>query len=160
MQYYVISSDGQRYGPADIATLNQWIAEGRLLPHQLVEDASTGVRIAASSVAGLMFPQQPPTYQSYPRDPGGWSGDDGAQDLRQSWTYGAIGLCVGWCCCIFLVFPIMGIVSANKAAEKGNPNAANARIFNIVVLVLTIGLPFGIRGLTGGFSPFNQGWSP
>jgi hypothetical protein len=52
----------------------------------------------------------------------------------------------------------MGIVSANKAAEKGNPNAANARIFNIVVLVLTIGLPIGLQGVTGGFNPGR--WMP
>ena len=30
MRYFVIGDDGLKYGPAEVATLNGWIAEGRL----------------------------------------------------------------------------------------------------------------------------------
>lgn len=59
MQYYVIAPDGQRYGPADISTLNTWIAEGRLLPETQLQDAATGAVMAASTVPGLQFPMAP-----------------------------------------------------------------------------------------------------
>lgn len=56
MQYYVRTDDGQRYGPADLPTLNRWIQEGRLAPHQMVEDAVSGQTMPASQVLGLVFP--------------------------------------------------------------------------------------------------------
>jgi hypothetical protein len=59
MQYFVIAPDGQKYGPADIATLNQWAAEGRLTPTTELEDASTMTRLSAASVPGIMFPGGP-----------------------------------------------------------------------------------------------------
>lgn len=155
MQYYVISGDGQRYGPADIATLNQWITEGRLLPHQMIEDAATGVRMVATSVPGLVFPQQQP-YHNYPRDTGAWPGDDGSKDLTQAWIFGALGLVLGSCCCLFMVFPIMGIISANKAEQKGNRQANGARIFNIVVLVLIVGSQMAFPFLMGGANFFER----
>jgi hypothetical protein len=59
MLYYVITDDGNRYGPADVETLSGWIAEGRLLPTTLLEEEGSGARIAASAVPGLNFPPPP-----------------------------------------------------------------------------------------------------
>lgn len=56
MQYFVIAPDGQKYGPADIATLNQWAVEARLTPTTELEDAATGARLTASNVPGIVFP--------------------------------------------------------------------------------------------------------
>ncbi len=56
MKYWVIWSDGQKFGPADVDTLNQWIAEGRVDANTELEDADTGTRLSASSLAGLVFP--------------------------------------------------------------------------------------------------------
>lgn len=66
MQYFVIHPNGQKYGPADIPTLNQWIAENRLSPTTELEDAATMQRMQAGSVPGLNFgmgssPYQQPT---------------------------------------------------------------------------------------------------
>jgi hypothetical protein len=158
VRYYVISGDGQRYGPADLATLNQWATEGRLLSNQMVEDEASGVRMVASSVPGLTFPQQqnyqaPPSYgpqqpyQAYPR--GGPSGAYGGQgDITQAWVFGVLGLC-----CCGLLFGILGLNAANRAEQAGNPNAKAPKIFNIVVLVIwalgavaqAISLAAGIR---------------
>lgn len=77
MQYYVIAPDGQKYGPADVPTLNAWIAEGRLLPDTQLQDVATNAVMAASMVPGLAFPtSQPaapyaaPTTPSAPATPG------------------------------------------------------------------------------------------
>ncbi|HXH60034.1 MAG TPA: hypothetical protein VNI20_01605 [Fimbriimonadaceae bacterium] len=63
MKYYVVWPDGRKFGPADVLTLNQWIAEGRVHNDMTLEDASTGQRVLARDVPGLVFtnaaPQQP-----------------------------------------------------------------------------------------------------
>lgn len=60
MKYYVIWPDGQKFGPADIPTLNQWIQENRVTAHTELESADTGARLSAASVPGLMFPAASP----------------------------------------------------------------------------------------------------
>lgn len=61
MRYFVIGDQGQKYGPNDLDGLNVWIREGRLLPTTVLEDEASGMRSAASAVAGLQFaPAAPP----------------------------------------------------------------------------------------------------
>ncbi len=60
MKYYVIWSDGQKFGPADVDTLNQWIQEGRVTPETELESVATMARLSASSVPGLIFGQPAP----------------------------------------------------------------------------------------------------
>jgi len=61
MKYYVIWSDGQKFGPADVDTLNQWIIEGRVTPETELESVATMARLSASSVPGLVFAQAAPS---------------------------------------------------------------------------------------------------
>ena len=75
MGYYVIGEQGQKYGPADVNTLNQWIAEGRIVSHSMLEDETSGGQIVASSVRGLKFSAAPPPVAS------------GAQPYRQAPQY-------------------------------------------------------------------------
>jgi hypothetical protein len=56
MSYFVIAPNGQKFGPADIATLNQWITEGRILPETLLEEESTQTQVVARVVPFLVFP--------------------------------------------------------------------------------------------------------
>ena len=56
MGFFVIADDGNKYGPADLATLNAWIAEGRLQPNTILEEVQTMERRPASTVPGLNFP--------------------------------------------------------------------------------------------------------
>ncbi|QYK53557.1 MAG: hypothetical protein KF824_01385 [Fimbriimonadaceae bacterium] len=51
----VIWSDGQKFGPADMAMLNQWIAEGRIKPETELESVVDGTRLSAASLPGLNF---------------------------------------------------------------------------------------------------------
>ncbi|MBV6458881.1 MAG: hypothetical protein HONBIEJF_02020 [Fimbriimonadaceae bacterium] len=56
MEYYVLGADGNKYGPADVPTLNTWAQEGRVLPTTLLEDFQTGQKLQASAVVGMQFP--------------------------------------------------------------------------------------------------------
>jgi len=62
--YYVIAPDGTEYGPADLATLRQWLGEGRLTLATMLRPASGGPNVLASNIlAGS------PAYQPYPNQP-------------------------------------------------------------------------------------------
>lgn len=59
--YSVVGSDGQVYGPVDMATLTQWIAEGRVTPTTNLVDPIDGRVIQAGQAPALMgnFPPMP-----------------------------------------------------------------------------------------------------
>lgn len=70
MQYMVTGMDGKEYGPTDIATLKQWVAENRLAPHTVLRDFNTGQTLAASEVPDLftsVAPNLPPQAAAHPR---------------------------------------------------------------------------------------------
>ena len=151
MRYFVIGDDGQKYGPADVPTLQAWIAEGRLLPTQQVEEEASGARSAARAVPGLNFPleaaqpgpqaggipqgspyAQAPGTANYPRQGNYAGGDDGKQDVTMAWVMGVLGF---FCCFLFSIY---GIVCANKAKAKGNPGGQTALIAVSIMLALNI----------------------
>ncbi len=171
--YFVVLPDGQKFGPADLSLLNQWVSEGRVLATTTLEDAQTGQRITANMLPGLQvattqpnpYPapgtmNPPQNYSNYYR-PGMVTGDNGQQELTMAYVFGAIGLAMcamggGYCSIIGIIFPILGLVYAKKAQDKGNPSANTARVISIVGLILqAIGLVIGgfIVGLgfLGGF---------
>jgi len=53
MRYFVIGPDGKSYGPAELAVLQQWVTEGRVVATSLLEVEETGQRVAASSIPEL-----------------------------------------------------------------------------------------------------------
>ena len=53
MEYYVIAPDGQQYGPADLNTLKQWVAENRITQTTMLRHGPTGQTGMAGSVPGL-----------------------------------------------------------------------------------------------------------
>ncbi len=55
VQYYIIDG-ANRYGPADLNTLNQWAAEGRLRADMMFEEMPTGRRLRATEIPGLNIP--------------------------------------------------------------------------------------------------------
>lgn len=55
MTYYVHASDGNKYGPAEIADLQGWVTDGRIGPDTLLERESDGVKGAARFIPGLTF---------------------------------------------------------------------------------------------------------
>lgn len=53
MNYYVQWPDGQKFGPADEATLAQWKAEGRITSETDLENAATGDKLKYSDIEEL-----------------------------------------------------------------------------------------------------------
>ena len=151
VRYFVIGDDGQKYGPADLSTLQAWIAEGRLLPTQQVEEEASGIRSAARAVNGLNFPLpvQPPggsvgpgavptgsvysqgvtSSSNYVRpNESSSGGDDGKNDVTVAWVCAILG----FFCCVLVQIP--AIIFANKAIEKGNEGGNVARIVSFIFL--------------------------
>ena len=53
MRYFVIGTDNQRYGPADVEQLTQWISQGRIDRSTLLIDAQSNQQLTAGSVDSL-----------------------------------------------------------------------------------------------------------
>lgn len=52
MTYYVRATNGKRYGPVDLDTLNRWAAEGRIGPATIIEDEEHD-QVLAFALRGL-----------------------------------------------------------------------------------------------------------
>jgi hypothetical protein len=179
MRYYVIADDGQKYGPADVPTLNQWAQEGRLLPTSMLEDEASGARVAASTVTGIGFPgaQGAPGAPGQPANPyastgysapgyspGPYGGPGGNLPQTGYTRPGAVmgddgskdvtqawlfGVLGLFCCGIVLGF--LGLNAAKRAEDKGHPGAKAAKIMNYVTLGLwAVGLVFRMVGFATG----------
>jgi hypothetical protein len=153
MTYYVVAPDGQKYGPGDVVTLNQWAQQGRVLPTTVLEDASTGARFAASQVPGMTFAPapandfaQPPSYQQYPRMGYGVS-DNGDSDYQKALIFGILGLL-----CCPLIFSSIGIYFASLAQRKGHPKGQTIMTFCIASLVIGFVLGAILNTVVSGFS--------
>lgn len=72
--------------------------------------------------------QQPPSYANYQRP----QAEGGQGELTAAWILGAVTF--AFCC---PVLPAVGLVMANKSISLGNTSANAARIFNLVVLILS-----------------------
>lgn len=162
-QYYVLWPDGQKFGPADLSTLQRWVAENRVGPATLLENASNGHHIRASDLPALqsvLTPTMPmggpnpaggpyaqpgpygssapygqPVQGPYPA-PGGFVPSNpaaGTAEVTISWVLGAFGLL----CCGVLA-GAAGLIMGVIAHSKGQKNAMAAIIFNIVVIFLGV----------------------
>ena len=168
MRYYVLTDDGHKYGPADVQTLNQWIAENRIIPMQMVEEEGTGARVAARMVPGIYFPTivqpAPPTpppppgpgYSGYYRTPHGHSFvDDGSKDVTPAFVLFIIGIVT--CCAapmISIAFAALGVHFANKARRKGHPQGTI--VYNLNLGILVIAILITVAGV--GLSVFGGLW--
>ncbi len=65
----MLGSDGSYYGPADLAALNQWATEGRILADTVLVEQGTNRQLTARNLPGLQHHFQlapPPKYQPPP----------------------------------------------------------------------------------------------
>jgi len=146
VRYFVIAPDGSRFGPADLATLRAWAAQGRIAPDTILEEEASHQRVAARLVAGLTFPEMPAgmaqtDYLRSPKTEYTKGFDDGSHDVL--WSY-ICSLMTMICCCFF---GIGGFVYANRAISKGNRRGYGARAFAFVmcglwILTTLITIPF------------------
>lgn len=154
-RYFVVMPDGNKYGPADLATLSQWASEGRINANSSLIDEMSGQTVSASSVPGLSLgyaqsPIQQPTYQApttpYPRQDPMMYGDGGKADYNKSLIFSIIGFL---CCPIIL--SSLGIYYGNKAKAAGHPNGQTAVILGVISLVVGITLGILSRVFLPGF---------
>ena len=139
MQYFVVGPDGSKYGPADLQLLRQWVTEGRIIANTLLEDLSTGQKVQAHAVPGLLDnaqtvqmpggyqnpgfnqpyqPYQPQPYQQgytpYPRYAA--YQNPGSTWIILSWVFSSLGII----CCSAFLFSVLGIVFAFVARSQGS----------------------------------------
>lgn len=86
--YFVIGSDGNRYGPVPIATLEEWVDQNRIIPQTMLIDATTGISVSAQSIPSLnaRFVPQTGYAQNQPHGgPGQSAHTGGYQQPNQSY---------------------------------------------------------------------------
>lgn len=69
MRYFVLGDNGQKYGPADVPTLEAWATEGRLLAATQLEDETTGERKSAAELLPSRFQSVTPPPAAAPQMP-------------------------------------------------------------------------------------------
>lgn len=164
MRYFVLANDGNKYGPADVATLNGWIAEGRLVATQMLEDETTGARLPAGTVPGLMFaapgmgapgmgapgmgapgagpadnpfatPSRPENFPPGPTNANYYPRTGGfVGDDGSGDLTQAFVFGALGLACCPFIFSFLGLAAANRAEMKGNPGAKGAKILNYIGL--------------------------
>ena len=147
MRYFVIADGGQRYGPADVQTLNMWVSEGRILPGTHLQPETGGAVIAASLVPGLSFQNTPslyapppphsgtpPGFANYPRGAGGYALDDGRKDANNAIAAGVASIVLSLLCFFGLALGIVGMQLGYRAKQKGNPNGVLGMVLSGVGL--------------------------
>jgi hypothetical protein len=140
VRYYVHAVDGQIYGPFDVQSLNQWVQEGRIVPTTVLQPETSQMRMAASTVAGIMWATNQ-TYQAYTPQ----VIDDGVSELRAAWV------CFGVSILLFclprgfhIASGIFGIILGLRAYRKGHTMGLLAMLLNLALLALTVIHSFGL----------------
>ena len=148
MGYYVIAHDGNRYGPADISTLQQWVREGRIVANTTLEDEFTGTKIRASLLPELshLFPSTgaPPIDGASAPPPGAMVGGGPSSRATTALVLGIVGLI---CCQLLSIAAIvigkseMNDVDRGLAPVEGRGLAQAGFILGIVgAILLALGL--------------------
>jgi hypothetical protein len=161
MEYFVLSPDGQKFGPATVPTLNQWIQEGRIAPQTLLQDAATGAQIVARALPALSFAPQPTlappdanpyTMSSPAQHPGFYS------QINQPWNQppgvSSGQVLGGWVCTtlspLLIVFCYLGLAAAlfgcitgGQLVKQGNKAAGGIMIcINVLWILLFVIIRF------------------
>jgi hypothetical protein len=155
VRYFVIGSQGERYGPADLNMLNQWAQEGRLLPTTFLEQEGSPVRFPASTLAGLMFAnpvaaavQQghlSPTVFGDPNLQRSWdSPAPGKFAGNVAWGSALVSVLysLGFNCIAFpfgeFFFGAMAVIAAYRAQAQGHPSGRSLVAVTWLALLLAV----------------------
>lgn len=153
-RYFVIGADGTLYGPVDLAQLQGWVDQGRVMPQTMLKEELSGNQLPAQQVLDLRFNSQPPP--SYAMPPGQARQMDqqgsanyqrpmgGGQDMTPVLVKAIISTL---CCClpagiVAIVFASQAMSNAHRdpmAAEKQRQTSNTwANVSIVIGLIITI----------------------
>lgn len=130
MRYYIHAVDGQVYGPVDETGLNEWIAEGRVVPTTLLQPENSQMRVAASTVQGLNWGTGQ-SFQSYTPQ----KLSTARYELQGSWACLFVSLVM--CCLPFnihITLGIGGLILAAMAYRKGHVWSLLPLLLNLLLI--------------------------
>lgn len=135
MRYYIHAVDGQVYGPVELDGINEWIAQGRVVPTTLLQPENSQVRVAASTLPGLNWGDNQ-SFQSY--TPQVLS--TAKYELSGSWACFAASIIL---CCLpsfgtHISLGVGGLILATIAYRKGRVWALAPLILNLFLVVFWI----------------------
>lgn len=127
MEYFVHSVDGQTYGPADLATLQKWANEGRVLPDTTLTEQKTGRVLLAGDLEGLTL--RASTQPVFASPPGTYGGHGAAAPrVDTSWPLAKAILSLLLCC---LPLGIVATVYAAQASSNASAGLHDAAMDNV-----------------------------
>ena len=156
MQFNVVLPDGSRFGPATMDMLNQWIAEGRLLPGTTLENTRTGELMLAKDLGGLMWNPPPPSAPQAPYVPPGYTTTQpygarqspapysaspvpvqttgGNPDTLATWSFllSIAGIICGCCFPLALIALTLGYTARSRGSLQGGAAVAFAWLVLLV----------------------------
>ncbi len=145
VRYYIHAVDGQKYGPVELDTVNQWIAEGRVVPTTLLQPENSAMQVAASTIDGLTWGQGQ-TFDSYSPQ----TLSNAHYEFVGAWA--CLGASFVLCCLppgAHISLGIGGMVLSVLAYRKGKTLALLALILNLLLAVVAV---VAMR-TTGAFNP-------
>ncbi|MBM3890961.1 MAG: DUF4339 domain-containing protein [Verrucomicrobia bacterium] len=139
--FRMVGGDGREYGPVDLATLQQWAREGRLVRDSRVWDSRTSGWLRAGDVAELAAifgaPAQPPPAIPVPLTP-----PPAAPRTNVLAIWSLVLSLLGFCCgCTPIAGIICGIIALPQIkarGEEGRGMAIAGIIIGVIMLVLSV----------------------
>lgn len=135
MRYFIHAVDGQVYGPVELDGINQWIAEGRVVPTTLLQPEDSQMRVAASTIPGLTW-QDNQTFRAY--TPQVLS--TAKYELSGAWA--CFGASIILCCLpsfgAHITLGLGGLILSVMAYRKGRIWALFPLILNLFLIVFWI----------------------
>jgi hypothetical protein len=135
VRYYIHAVDGQVYGPVDIDGINEWIAQGRVVPTTLLQPENSQMRVAAATITGLIWGDNQ-SFQSY--TPQVLS--TARYELNGGWACFAASIVL--CCLpsfgVHISLGIGGLILSTMAYRKGRVWALFPLLLNLFMLVFWV----------------------
>lgn len=132
-RYFVLWPDGQKFGPADLQTLQHWVVENRVGPATLLENAQTGHHIRAGDLPALQSFLPIGAHLSTGQQFVASNPNAGVAEVRLAWALGLFSIS---CCGLFA--SVAGLIVSAMALSKKQPTAVGALILNIVALGINL----------------------
>jgi len=129
-QYQIVLLDGSRFGPVTLAQLQEWAAEGGILPTAKLEQLPGGEELRAGDLEQLQFPPSAYKKLSLMAREAKRGVELDAQNLRSAWLMVALGpivcafgMCVPWGLLATPILPLTGLAYAKKLPPEKHAQA-------------------------------------